>query len=170
MSNQPQHPDFPIMLVRTARDIPGYTVTQPLGILYLAAELRRYGYGNIRLLDMRPGRMQVDDLMEQVKSFRPRLLGLSSLSYEAPTVAEIAQRARRLDPDIHIALGGPLPSSMKAESFEQIDAYSIAVGEGERSIVALVEGLASNRFPPSGSDLWTKSFAAVSYTSSSVPR
>jgi radical SAM superfamily enzyme YgiQ (UPF0313 family) len=148
MSGQPQHPDFPIMLVRTARQIPGYTVTQPLGILYLGAELRRHGYRNLELVDMRPDQMQVGDLVDRIRSFRPRLLGLSCLSYEAPTVAEIARQARGFDPDIHIALGGPLPSSMREESFERIDADSIAVGEGERTIVALAEGLASGRFPP----------------------
>jgi anaerobic magnesium-protoporphyrin IX monomethyl ester cyclase len=150
MSSQPEHPDFPVMLVRTARPVPGYTVTQPLGILYLGAELRRHGYRNLRLVDMRPGQMQVGELVGLIGSFRPRLLGLSCLSYEEPTVAEIAQEVRTLDPGIHIALGGPLPSSMKRESFERIDADSIAVGEGERSIVALVEGLSSGRFPPPG--------------------
>ncbi len=148
MSDRPTNPDFPIMLVRTAREIPGYTVTQPLGILYLAAQLRRRGYRNLRLVDMRPDRMQVSDLIQQIAGFRPRLLGLSCLSYEAPSVSEIAERVRQLDPEIHIALGGPLPSSMKRESFERIDADSIAVGEGERTIVALADGLSSGRFPP----------------------
>ena len=148
MSARPQNPDLPIMLVRTAREIPGYTVTQPLGILYLAAQLRRRGYRNLRLLDMRPDRLSVGDLMRQIASFRPRLLGLSCLSYEAPTVAEIAEQVRQLDPGIHIALGGPLPSSMRRESFERVDADSIAVGEGERTIVALADGLGSGRFPP----------------------
>ncbi len=136
------------MLVRTTRYVPGYTVAQPLGILYLASALRRHGYRNVRLVDMRPDRMGVEELIDRIRLFRPRLLGLSCLSYEAPTAAEIVEAVRKLDGDIHIAVGGPLPSSMKAETFDAVAADSIAVGEAETTVLELVDGLAEGRFPP----------------------
>ena len=137
------------MLVRTSRYMPGYTVTQPLGIMYLGAALREHGYRNIRLIDMRPDRMSVEQLMGLVSEFRPRLLGLSSLSYEAPTVTEIIEATRRVDPTIHICLGGPLPSSMKEEVFETMPADSACIGEGDATICDLVDCLAESWTPGS---------------------
>jgi radical SAM superfamily enzyme YgiQ (UPF0313 family) len=136
------------MLVRTLRYMPGLTVTQPLGILYLASALRARGYQNIRLVDMRLTRMGVDELLEQVRQFRPRFLGISCLSYESPTVVEIIKGVRAFDPSIHIAVGGPLPSSMKEETFRVVDADSAAIGEGDRTIIKLVDGLADGQLPP----------------------
>jgi radical SAM superfamily enzyme YgiQ (UPF0313 family) len=136
------------MLVRTMRYMPGFTVTQPLGILYLASALRAHGYQNIRLVDMRPTRMSVEALMVQVRQFRPRFLGLSCLSYESPTVAEIIENVRGFDPTIHIAVGGPMPSSMREETFKVVNADSAAIGEGDRTIIELVDGLAEGRLPP----------------------
>jgi anaerobic magnesium-protoporphyrin IX monomethyl ester cyclase len=141
-------PDFPIMLVRTVRYMPGFTVTQPLGILYLASALRQHGYRNIQLVDMRPSRMEVDELIERVRRFKPRFLGLSCLSYESPAVAQIVDRVRTLDPSIHIALGGPLPSSMKEDTFQVVPADSAAIGEGDQTIIKLVDGLADGQYPP----------------------
>lgn len=139
---------YPVMLVRTTRYMPGFTVTQPLGILYLASALREHGYQNIRLIDMRTTRMEVDGLLEQVRQFKPRFLGLSCLSYESPTVAEIIDRVRTFDPTIHIAVGGPLPSSMKEKTFQVVKADSAAIGEGEQTIIKLVDGLADGQLPP----------------------
>lgn len=139
---------YPVMLVRTLRYMPGLTVTQPLGILYLASALRAHGYQNIRLVDMRLTRMEVDELLEQVRQFRPRFLGISCLSYESPTVVEIIDRVRALDPSIHIAVGGPLPSSMKEETFRVVDADSAAIGEGDRTIIKLLDGLTDGQLPP----------------------
>ena len=143
-----KNPDYPVMLARTARYMPGYTVTQPLGILYLGNALREHGYRNVRLIDMRPDRMEVGQLLEQVRRFRPRFLGLSCLSYESPTVAEIVREVRKYDSTIHVALGGPLPSSMKEETFSVIGADSIAIGEGDRTIIKLVDGVAEGELPP----------------------
>ncbi|MBI5490714.1 MAG: B12-binding domain-containing radical SAM protein [Deltaproteobacteria bacterium] len=148
MNPTSRHPDVPILLVRTARDVPGYTVTQPLGILYLGAVLREHGYRNVRLLDMRPERMATAQVMQDMRRFRPRLLGLSSLSYEAETVAELVEATRRFDPSIHIALGGPFPSSMKEKTFELAAADSICVGEGERIVLRLADGVAAGELPP----------------------
>ena len=136
MTRAPRHPDLPILLVRTTRDVPGYTVTQPLGILYLGAVLREHGYRNVRLIDMRPDRMETAQVMEEVRRFRPRLLGLSSLSYEAEKVTEIVEATRRLDPSIHIALGGPFPSSMKEKTFDLAPADSVCVGGASGSSCA----------------------------------
>ena len=137
------NPDMPIMLVRTARHMPGYTVTQPLGILYLASTLRHHGYRNIRLIDMRPDCMNTSQLMEKILAFRPRFLGLSSLSYESPTVVEIIEAARGIDQEMHICLGGPLPSSMKEKTFEMLPVDSIVIGEGEETVTSLIDTIAN---------------------------
>ena len=142
MNSAVKKPDFPVMLVRTARYMHGYTVTQPLGILYLASTLRNHGYRNIRLIDMRPECMDAVKLMEYVREFKPRFLGLSSLSYESPTVAEIVKAVRKFDPTMHISIGGPFPSSMVEKTFEITPVDSAVIGEGERTITQLVDAVA----------------------------
>lgn len=136
--------DFPIMLVRTTRYVPGYTVNQPLGIMYLASALQEHGYTNVRLVDMRPDIMTPDQLMEQVSQFKPRYLGLSSLSYEAPVVAEIIQKAKNFDPKMHICIGGALPSSMREETFDKFQTDSICIGEGDITICEMIDRISQN--------------------------
>jgi len=148
MKNKVKNPDFPIMLVRTTRPASGYNVTQPLGIMCLASILRQHGYQNIRLVDMRLGLMEPKQVMEQIKKFRPRFLGLSSFSYEAPTVAEIAETVRKFDSEIHICVGGPFPSSVREDTFKTVPADSIVVGEGEKVIISLMDAMASSDKPP----------------------
>ena len=148
MESKITNPDMPIMLVRTARHMPGYTVTQPLGILYLASMLRHHGYRNIRLIDMRPDCMHTVKLVEQIRAFRPCFLGLSSLSYESSTVLEIIKAAREIDDEMHICLGGPLPSSMKEKTFEMLSADSVVIGEGEETVTKLIDTIGNATVSP----------------------
>jgi len=146
-------PDFPVMLVRTSRWVPGYTVNQPLGILYLASALRQRGYRNVKLVDMRPEILSPEQLMDEVRAFRPRFLGLSSLSYEAPVVAEIIKLVRAFDPKIHICIGGPLPSSVREDVFQLTPADSVCLGEGDVTVCELVDRLAESANPAAATDL-----------------
>ncbi len=143
-----QKQKLPIMLIRTTRSASGYSLTQPLGIMYLASALRDHGYENIRLLDMRPDLMSVGEAIEEIVSFRPMFVGLSSLSYEAPVVAEIVKSIRDFNPDIHICLGGPFPTSMREDTFKIVSADSIVIGEGEKAIVSLMQGIANSNNSP----------------------
>jgi radical SAM superfamily enzyme YgiQ (UPF0313 family) len=148
MNSEVKYPNFPIMLVRTAQYISGYNVTQPLGIMCLASVLRCHGYQNIRLVDMRPDLMETKQVIKQIREFCPRFLGLSSLSYEVPTVAEIVEAVRKFDSEIHICVGGPFPSSMKEKTLDMVTADSIVIGEGEKTIIKLIDAIADAALSP----------------------
>lgn len=145
-----------ILLVRTSMprgsrspfDYP--PVAQPLGIMHVAASLRRARPGDpVRLVDAAVELGSLEDLGPLLDSFRPDVLGLSALGYEEPLYTRIARMARAWNPSMPVVLGGPAATAdpARALSHEEVD-YAV-VGEGELTFPDLVNHIADGRSPSS---------------------
>ncbi len=127
----------------------------PMGIASLAAYLRERGDVEIEVLDsVVEGYDHVEDLdadtikfglsyadiMSRVESFGPDLVGISNIfSSQFPFVREIAQRARRLDPDLFLVSGGTYPSFLPEHCLSISELDAIVIGEGELPLEAVIE-------------------------------
>ena len=122
-----------------ARPLGGGFKVPPLGLLHLAATLLDRGHP-VAVIDAFAERLTWRDLDRTVRSIRPDLLGMTVLTpvREAPYRA-----AKRLRPFVRrIVLGGPHVTAMGAAVFRECpEADFLAVGEGEETLVALVEAL-----------------------------
>lgn len=80
-----------------------------LGLLYLASTLRQtFGTDvEVRLLDLMVNQQRYYDAREVLKEFRPHLVGLSALNWEAEESGRFAQMTQSEFPGTIVAIGGP---------------------------------------------------------------
>jgi len=100
----------------------------------------------VKVMDLAAYRPQVGQAVKKVLAdFRPRLVGLSAMTFQFHTLLQVAQLVRRFDPNIKIVAGGYHPSLMAEEVTEAGTAPFdfIVRGEGEATLRELVEELES---------------------------
>jgi anaerobic magnesium-protoporphyrin IX monomethyl ester cyclase len=112
-----------------------------LGLLHLAAELRRAGY-EPAIIESDALRLSVADVAARAIAARPAAVGLTLFTVGVASAAAIAHRIRLALPATRIIVGGPHVSSMGRETMERYHDFDYAVvGEGEQTLVELIAAL-----------------------------
>lgn len=113
--------------------------SEPLGLLYLAAGLRQHGH-TVRLAD---GAIESEaTILDQVRSWRPDVVGVSSMKHNWAATRRLVSRVRRAHPDTTIVLGGPQATCSQETCFAECPELDIAVvGEGEDTLIELCASL-----------------------------
>ncbi|MEE8402296.1 MAG: radical SAM protein [Candidatus Hydrothermarchaeaceae archaeon] len=115
----------------------GNNIVAPLGLLYVASVLEKHGH-TVQAFDVDP---EVYNLIDEIKDFKPDVIGLSFLTPEYIRAQKTAKRLKEELPDaVHIA-GGVHATIMPTETLEEFGLDIIVVGEGEETIVDLCEKL-----------------------------
>jgi radical SAM superfamily enzyme YgiQ (UPF0313 family) len=127
---------FLTCLGRNTIKFPG--TTPPLGILYLAAYLREHFDVDLRLVDQRAENCSTDELARRAIEFEADIVGISLLTSYAFTLQALTDAIRAGLPKSLIVLGGPHASSFGAKALENTVADAAVIGEGERSLEAIV--------------------------------
>jgi anaerobic magnesium-protoporphyrin IX monomethyl ester cyclase len=109
-----------------------------LGLMYLSASLRRAGY-TVRHIDHTF--MERREVLAEIDRLRPSVIGVYCMITMQDEAFSLAEQVRGKALTI---VGGPYPSG-EPEKF--LDAFDlVAVGEGEETIVSVVEHLGDRRF------------------------
>ncbi|MFH1782303.1 MAG: cobalamin-dependent protein [Candidatus Omnitrophota bacterium] len=120
-----------------ARKFQKESYSYPIGIMSLAAILRRNEYNDIKLFDMAIDSMEF--IIESCLKDKPDLVGLSSdsISFENGTklVKKIQERYKKT---IYV-LGGVHPTIAPEEALRELGADIAVIGEGEVSFLELVK-------------------------------
>jgi anaerobic magnesium-protoporphyrin IX monomethyl ester cyclase len=137
-----------VLLVHPKRDDPLFEDIKlpPLGIAYIAAVLRESGH-SVRILDANLERNQDLALLSRLKSFAPDVIGISVVSQLRRTALHLAALAKKWDKDIRVVVGGSHPTVYPAQVAAEPDVDFAVHGEGEDTIVELMEVLAGRRDP-----------------------
>lgn len=117
----------------------------PLSLAYLAAVLRKEGF-EVKILDFLVTGYHPDKLRKELKSYRPKLVGATSVTLNYPIARRMLKSCKAFDPGIVTVIGGPHSTFAVEETLLRspwIDL--IAIGEGERTIVDLAKALAEGR-------------------------
>jgi len=116
---------------------------QPLGILYIASSVMKAGH-EARFFH---GAFRTNsDILEELKEYKPEFIGIYSTAFGWDKAVKTAADARKILKDVHITVGGPYPISVKEKCFEDSDAIdSVVTGEGEITIVEMLEKLAAGK-------------------------
>jgi radical SAM superfamily enzyme YgiQ (UPF0313 family) len=118
-----------------------------LGLLHLAAEVRRHGY-QPSIIESDIFGLTVDEVVQQAIEQNPAYVGLTMFTVGVWTAVQIARKIKASLPDTTIIVGGPHISSMALETMERFTEFDLAVvGEGEEALVLLLNALQA------GSDL-----------------
>ena len=117
-----------------------------MGLLYLAAALRRAGH-EVRAID---GLLDDDwqtTLVDQATAWRPDVVGLSALSIDLDGCAAASRWLRAAGYEGRIVAGGPGPTWADAATFAQLGCDAIVHGEGEEALPELVAAWANGGDP-----------------------
>jgi anaerobic magnesium-protoporphyrin IX monomethyl ester cyclase len=115
----------------------------PLGLLSLAASLRRAGYA-ARVLDLAEPEDR-EALARWSPAAAPSLIGITATTPELTAAAALVAALRQRLPDAPVVLGGVHVTALGADALTESGADFGALGEGEETLVELVTHLAEAR-------------------------
>jgi radical SAM superfamily enzyme YgiQ (UPF0313 family) len=119
-------------------EFPRLLVTLP----YVAGALRADGH-DVQILDLLLARTTREKIERRMQSFRPELVGITSVTLNHHIASGIADVVRKCDPEVPIAMGGPHVAFEIEGSFRDLPALDyIGIGEGEHTMVELARALA----------------------------
>ena len=98
-----------VLLVKPYQPTYMRIASPPLGLLYLASTLRQM-FGDdveVRLIDLQVDQLRYFDAREVMKEFRPHVVGLSALNWEAEESGRFALMTQNEFPGTIVAIGGP---------------------------------------------------------------
>ncbi len=138
------------------------TAMFPLGLGYVAATLEREGYavalvdcpseGYDTQVDIGKGRMvyglSPEHIRARIEAYRPDAIGVSCLfSTLEKRALTVAHRAKQVDPNIVVVLGGPHVSAHYERLIRDPAVDYCVLGEGEQTMVGLCAALNAGRVP-----------------------
>jgi radical SAM superfamily enzyme YgiQ (UPF0313 family) len=134
-----------ILFVKTYAYAPNQAFDVPLGVLYLSGYLKKHlgKQVDISLIDLRILTNKRLALKEKILSFKPHIIGISTLAFEHRFLSDNTAFMRALAPEAVLVIGGPYATS-NVESVLLENPIDVAVlGEGELSFLNLVKTFAS---------------------------
>jgi len=112
-----------------------------LGVSYLAG---KGFYNYLRNLKDLSGRVW-SEIRDTVKDYAPAVVGISANSQNFASACLVARIVKEIDPGIVVIVGGPHPSMAGASVLDCRDIDISVKGEGELTIVELLEAIESGR-------------------------
>jgi anaerobic magnesium-protoporphyrin IX monomethyl ester cyclase len=131
----------------------GEQINPPLGILYLAAYVRKF-FPQVEISIVDGLRQGYQKTVESIEKFGPDILGISFYTPTASSALRLATRVKEAHPSAMVLLGGAHATSLPEECLEKSKADALVYGEGEetlREIVGLfLKNSKINAFPWDG--------------------
>jgi anaerobic magnesium-protoporphyrin IX monomethyl ester cyclase len=112
----------------------------PLGIAYLGAVLKKEGH-IVKAYDFihKEWKNCKEKVKKIIKTENPEIIGVSCMTTNRTSGFELAELAKQINPDVKIIFGGVHPSVMYHQILEKKLVDYVIIGEGEDTIVELVE-------------------------------
>jgi anaerobic magnesium-protoporphyrin IX monomethyl ester cyclase len=124
----------------------------PIGLLYLIASVReQFPEIEFKVFHTSTSNEPLKNIEFIISSFNPDLVGLRALSIAKEPFKVIAEKIRKLKPDIPIVGGGPYPSTSCQDILLEGVVDIAVIGEGETTFVDLVGRL--KKFPTIPDDI-----------------
>jgi len=114
--------------------------TPPIGIMYLAGVLRKNGY-NVEILDAEADSLTLDQTVSSSLKHDPDLIGITCTTPLIESATEISKKIKEQKPGTVTVLGGPHITALPQETLEQPSIDYIVCGEGELTLLELVQAL-----------------------------
>ena len=87
--------------------------------------------------------MPVSDVMNRIRDFNPRVIGIRCLTANAGMARQLSEAIRAEFPDVVLVAGGPHASAMGGKILEDMPLNAVTPGEGEVSFNQLLQAVAS---------------------------
>jgi len=119
---------------------------QPLGLLYIAANLRKHGYSDLSIIDAQAENLTPAQVALKVIKLKPDVIGISCVTFSFLYVLELA-KAIKTSSSSFIVLGGPHVGLYPREVMSQVCFDFGISGEGEYAFLDLIKILKENNLP-----------------------
>lgn len=117
----------------------------PLGLLYIAAALKKNTSAEVEVLDAALDDLTDADIKREVLARRPDVVGITATTFTLVDAVNAAKAVKEAAPGAHVCLGGPHTSVYPDETLALPCVDSIVLGEGEGSFAELVRRLEAGR-------------------------
>ncbi|NQT23429.1 MAG: cobalamin B12-binding domain-containing protein, partial [Candidatus Omnitrophica bacterium] len=114
--------------------------SQPLGLMYLASALRKWANVAVNIIDLR---VEDETLRERLERFRPDIVGISGFTQNAKIIQNSAETVRSFKNSTPVIIGGPHATAYWDDMLLDKNIDIIVRGEGEITILELVNALGS---------------------------
>ncbi len=116
----------------------------PLGILFIAAVLEKAGH-DVKVIDTQVEEYSYEEIEQIIKDADYDLLGLTVMTFTLIDSLDVSRIAKKHHPEKPIVWGGPHVHIFYEESAKFSEVDFVITGEGEISIMQLVEHLQDER-------------------------
>lgn len=135
-----------VLLLKPYQPVVASIQSPPLGLLYLVSSIREKFSGageiDIRVVDMKVAEMSERDLVPELQSFRPDVIGFSALNYEAQASYNVARAAKAINPAVITVMGGPYALNNSAAVLEELSIDWVFEGPADRTFPEVLYRLA----------------------------
>jgi radical SAM superfamily enzyme YgiQ (UPF0313 family) len=112
----------------------------PIGLCSLAGYLRKFEY-DVRIIDAAVSGLSVSDTVNRVAVHAPDLVGIYANTANVYIVTHLAMGLKKTGQPYKIVVGGPHPTFMPAQTLAEGCFDFAAIGEGENTLLELVQAL-----------------------------
>lgn len=119
----------------------GRGFTPPLGIMYIAAYIKKAGKHKIEILDAQAEELNYDELEKEIIKRKPDIIGMTAMTFTIIDIIKTAKIAKKINPNIKIILGGPHVIIYPNETINIKEIDFLILGEGERVINPLLNNI-----------------------------
>lgn len=126
------------------------------GISYIAGLLKKNGHEpNIIVLSSTRQRKSFEIMDQNIKEFKPDIIGFHIISTQYPFLSEVALRTKEKYPDIYLIAGGP-HVSINPDDVITGPFNAICIGEGEYPTLELTQKLSQGEPLTNIANLWIR--------------
>jgi len=116
-------------------------VNPPLGLLYLAAYLKKYSKHNVKIIDSQVEKIDYGSLASRISAFKPDIVGVTTMTLTLIDVIKTIGIVNKIDENIRIVLGGPHVHLFPKETIKLDNVDYLVLGEGEKTFKELIDHL-----------------------------
>ncbi len=113
----------------------------PLGLAYLAANLRKNGI-DVEIIDCMVEKFSMERAVSEILARKPIYVGITAVTIDIHNAAYLAKRLKEANPDLVTIIGGVHVTALPYETMRLFECLDIAViNEGEITICELIKAL-----------------------------
>jgi len=132
-----------ILLIKAEQNAPTDYHAPPLGLMAVAANLRKRTGADVRIVHQPVAKIGCGDLGPIVRELEPDWVGISAITFESKGLHRAAAAVKEARPDLTVVAGGPHASIYTREVMQDPNIDYAVLGEGDRSAVELSDALRS---------------------------
>lgn len=127
----------------------------PLGLGYIASVLRGKGH-EVDMMDINAYRWDTGEVEDRVKNTEFDVVGIGAIVTVYKYVKWLAGILKKYHPDRKIVIGGSVGTSIPQIILEKTEADIVCIGEGELTIVDIIEALKNGKDIAGVDGIWFK--------------